>query len=547
MVRYRETRSIAEEFFKTRDDYDLARPSIYRQPKQGVLSSGSGANWHIRIQQSYFSMVELARELFRNNPLVAQGIRRMVSNIVQGGFTPDPDTGDRGVDKELKARWDTWSQNPKECSLDGEKTFWDMESLIVQHVVVDGDVLGIPMRSGSLWPVENHRLRTPTNVSRKRKNHVVHGVEMDEYQRRMRYWITNQDWDIRQSVRRVSDVTKYNAFTVDKLTGKPERQVYHLYRPDRLSQTRGITALAAIGDTAGMTSDLFFAQLVKAQAASCYTFLHELAANVEPPVGTPGGTTQPNVWPPEHYSRQIDGIQPGTDIYTDMPGEKITGFTPNIPNPEFFEHASFLLTLLAINLDLPLCVFLLDPTKTNFSGWRGATDQMKMRFRDFQRWLATHFHREVWRWRTRVALAEDAVLRNTFGKIGEKIFKHIWQLPSWPYIEPSKDAIADTIEEASCTNSARRIMARKGLDFDDISREVVRDNVSRIGRAIRGAQHLTKKYGVEVDWHEVLAKPLPQGMSIRLSDINAPGESGNGSGTPTKNKSAGTEPAKTGE
>ena len=522
MVRTREARSIAEEFFRLRNDYDLARPSIYRQPKPGVLPSGTGANWHIRIQIAYFSMVEIARELFRNNPLVAQGIRRMVSNIVQGGFLPHPRTGDRGADRELKARWFDWSHDAKQCSLDGEKTFWDLEGLIVQHVVVDGDVLSLPTQAGSLWTVENHRLRTPVNAARNPKNHVVHGVEMDDLQRRERYWITKRDWEINQAVRLVSDVEKYPAFVEDKMTGRAERQVYHLYRPDRLSQTRGITALAAIGDTAGMTNDLFFAQLVKAQAASCYTFLHELAVTSEPPINMPGGATDPMQWPPANYSRPVDGIQPGSDVYSSIPGETITGFTPNIPNPEFFDHASLLLGLLAINLDLPLCVFLLDPTKTNFSGWRGATDQMKMRFRSFQRWLADHFHREVWRWRTRVVLAEDAALRSVFARVGEKMFRHDWQAPTWPYIEPTKDVMADSMEEASCLNSPRRIMARNGVDIDDISREIVSDNVRRIGRAIKGAQKLKKKFGVEVDWHEVLAKPLPQGMTIKMVGTEGP-------------------------
>jgi lambda family phage portal protein len=511
-----DTRSIAEQFFLLRDDYDLARPSIYRQPKIGIIPQGTGADWHIRIQQAYFSMVELAREMFRNNPLVAQGIRRMVANIVQGGFLPRPRTGDRGLDKEHKTRWEAWAGDAKQCSLDGETTFWDLEKLVVQHVVVDGDVFSLPTRSGALWTIENHRVRTPVNAAKNKKLHVIHGVEMDDYQRRKRYWVTNRDWEIHQAVRLVSDVTKYPAWRHDATTGEQEREVFHLYRPDRLSQTRGITALAAIGDTAGMTSDLMFAQLVKAQAASCYTFLHEYPAEAAPSINSPN-PGQGIDWPPGGTTRPVEGVQPGSDIYTEVVGEKLTGFTPAIPNAEFFQHAALLMTLLSINLDLPLCVFLLDPTKTNFSGWRGATDQMKMRFRDFQRWLAEHFHRPVWRWRLRVAMAEDPAMRAAFERLGPQFFWHAWQPPTWPYIEPGKDAMADMLEESSCLNSPRQIMARNGHDFDDVTHQIVNDNGRRIARAIRVAQRLSDKFGVPVDWHEVLAKPMPQGMQIRLT------------------------------
>ena len=512
----REARSIAEQFFSLKNDYDLARPSIYRMPKVGVLPTGTGADWHIRIQLAYFSMVELARELFRNNPFLAQGIRRMVANVIQGGFLPHPKTGDRGADKELKARWKSWSSNSRECSLNGEYTFWDLEKLVLQHVVVDGDVFSLPTQKGALWTVENHRVRTPVNTSRNRKLHVVHGIECDDFQRRIRYWVTKQDWEIHQAVRLVSDVERYPAVSRDPITGTEERNVFHLYRPDRLSQTRGITALAAMGDTTGMTNDLMFAQLVKAQAASCYTFLHQFTSDVVPSMNSPDPKTE-NFWPPTQYTRPIEGAVPGSDIYTSVPGETIEGFSPAIPNQEFFQHISLLLGLLSINLDLPLCVFLLDPTKTNFSGWRGATDQMKIRLRDFQKWLADHFHREVWRWRTRVALREDAVLRGVFERQGLKIFRHEWQAPTWPYTDPTKDVMADTLEESACLNSPRRIMARNGGEIDDISREICQDNYRRIGRAIRYAQKLSKKYNVLIDWHEVLAKPLPQGMTIRLT------------------------------
>jgi capsid protein len=153
---------------------------------------------------------------------------------------------------------------------------------------------------------------------------------------------------------------------------------------------------------------------------------------------------------------------------------------------------------------------------------------MKMRFRSFQRWLADHFHREVWRWRTRVALAEDAGFRALYAKIGEKLFAHDWGVPVWPYVEPTKDVQADMFEEAACLNSPRRIMARNGLEIDDISREIVADNERRIGRAIRASQRLKKKYDVEVDWHEILSKPLPQGMTMRVmgQEDLPPGEEG---------------------
>jgi capsid protein len=523
-VARKDARSIAEQFFTLRNDYDLARPSIYRKPKPGILYTGTSADWHIRIQVAYFQMVELARELVRNNPFVAQGIRRLASNVIQGGFVPHPKTGDRACDKDLKANWNAWANDAKAVSTDGEKTWRDLEVLAIKHVVTDGDLFYIPLDEERIWPVENHRCRTPSSIASNRKYHVIHGIECTDRLERVKYWITKRDWDIHMAVRLVSEVDKFPAYRRDEITGTREREVYHLYRPDRLSQTRGVTALAAVADMAGMTDDLMFAQLVKAQVASCYAFLHSLAADAAPPIGAPGQPTDPaaDLWPPVPYSRPIDGIQPGSDVYTRIAGEKIEGFSPNIPNAEFFAHASLLLTLLSINLDLPLCVFLMDPRQTNFSGWRGATDQMKICLRLFQDWLAAHLHREVWRWRVRIQLRRSPPLRHLFARFGQKIFECLWQPPAWPYVQPGEDVKADASEEAACLNSPRRIMARKGLDIDDISREIVGDNVRRISRAIRASQAIREKFGVDVDWHEILAKPLPQGFNIRLMGAEGP-------------------------
>jgi len=524
-------RNLAKSFFSLRADYDAARPSIYRRTRIGIIPQGTGADWHIRIQTAYFQMVELARELMRNNVILGQGVRRMTANIVQGGFIPAAKTGDKKLDRDLQDRWSAWASDKRSCSRDGTKTFWDLEKLMVQHTVVDGDVFCLPTREGQLWALENHRCRTPVSAMRNRKQHCVHGIVANDDGRPSEYWITNRDWEIHQSVRLVSDITKYTAYSKDRdpaFKGMEWPNVLHLYRPDRLSMTRGVTALAAPADTCGMMDDLAFAQLVKAQAASCYTFLHEYPADIAPPLGTGAQAAAAQAaiaWPPVGINQGVNPTQPGQDIYSDLPGEKISGFTPAIPNTEFFMHASLVMTYISINLDLPLCVFLLDPTKTNFSGWRGAMDQAKIRFRDFQLWLVNHFHKPVWRWRVRCAMAEDRILRDRFPEWGEKIFAHDWHAPTWPYIQPLQDIQADLAEVAGGMNSRRRVMARNGVDIDEVDTEILAENYRMIRRAKRLTAQINEEFaddGQPVHYRELMSRPFPEGMTFRLMGQEGP-------------------------
>ena len=70
-----------------------------------------------------------------------------------------------------------------------------------------------------------------------------------------------------------------------------------------------------------------------------------------------------------------------------------------------------LLGILAVNLDLPLCVFLLDVSETNYSGFRGAIDQARQRWREIQSWMMGSFHRPVYEWKVRQWAVTDSALR----------------------------------------------------------------------------------------------------------------------------------------
>ena len=70
-----------------------------------------------------------------------------------------------------------------------------------------------------------------------------------------------------------------------------------------------------------------------------------------------------------------------------------------------------LLGILAVNLDLPLCVFLLDASETNYSGFRGAIDQARQRWREIQSWMMGSFHGPVYEWKVRQWAVTDSALR----------------------------------------------------------------------------------------------------------------------------------------
>jgi lambda family phage portal protein len=506
MPRHKPT-SLAKVFNDLRNDFRAGKDTRFTSRLAGVSSSGSGADYHYRNENQFLHMMVRARSYQRNDPIVGQGVRRLVANIIQDGFTLDVNTGDDSLDQDLKARWDEWTCSADLCHSEGEFTFSQMEQLALSSVVVDGDVMCLPLTNGSLQMVEAHRCRTPKATTR----NVVHGVLMDSAARRTEYWLTKEDLDPNRPLLKVSDILPYAAR--NPKTG--ERQVLHLYQPYRFSQRRGVTALAPVSDTIGMHDDIQFATLVKAQMASLIAILHNRGANWQPGGDQQTGDRETEVMPGGH-TRTIEGVSAGLEIFSDI-DEKLEAFSANIPSPEFFPHAMMVMTFIAINLDMPVHVLLLDPSKTNFSGWRGAIDEARKRFKQIQKWFAECFHTPVYRWKVKQWAQRDPLLRSRLDSTDVQLFGHRWNPPAFAYLEPLTDASADLLQQRNALNSPRRIHAARGREWKDVATEIVADNGMAIVLALKQAEEINKQYpDAKVHWRELVSLPTPDGVTVQI-------------------------------
>ena len=92
-----------EVFEGQRQDYLAAKHSRFVPRLTGVDFMGSGADFHYRKERDYLHMLERARDFERNDYVVGAGLNRLVSNVMQDGFTPDPSTGSDELNKALKS------------------------------------------------------------------------------------------------------------------------------------------------------------------------------------------------------------------------------------------------------------------------------------------------------------------------------------------------------------------------------------------------------------------------------------------------------------
>ena len=490
------------QFAQAKNEFRAGKQSRFSSSLPGVSSLGSGADYHYKNESQFLRMIELARHFERNDMIVGQAIRRLTANVIQDGFSPDPDTGDSHFDEHLKYLWSEWSRDADACHSEGEFNFKRIERLAFQSIVRDGDLVILPLRSGAIQPIEAHRIRTPRNTRR----NVVHGVLMDSKARRTEYWITREDLDPHRSLAKVSDVKQYPVRDAEG-----NRQVLHLYFPCRFSQRRGITALAPVAETVGMHDDVQFTTMVKAQMAAMVALFRKRDKQAP---SIPGAALNDALIDENGSIRQLEGVAAGLDI-TGAPGEELQGFAPNVPSPSFFEHSRMLLQFIAVNLDLPLHVLLLDPSQTNFSGWRGAIDQARFRFRELQQDMVDQLHRPIWNWKVRQWIAIDPAVQAFAATSGVNPFKHKWKIPGFPYIDPDKDGKADERQHSALLNSLRRIHGARGADVDELLPEIVNDRGRFVELCIEKAAELNQRYpDASVDWRTDIKEFTSGGSAI---------------------------------
>jgi lambda family phage portal protein len=498
--------TIASRFADMRADYDMTKQSRFVRKRTGVNPRGSGPDYHFRNQSNYYAAIEQARDMDRNDALIGILADRRIDNIVQGGFKLDPKTGDKGLDLELWNRWQEYATTPDLCDITGEMTWHEMERVICRAECVDGDIVAVGTQNGSIQLIESHLVQTLTTVA-----NTFLGVETDSYGKRTKYHI----------LREVDEFgTKQTDDPIDVRNADGVRQLFHVYNPKRVLMTRGVTALAPVFSYAGMLEDINFAKLVQQQIVSCFAIFREMAANANqsglPSTDAYGNGTTVQT---DYSTRLLDEVAPGMEI-TGRPGEKLQGFSPNVPNSEYFQQVRLILQILGVNFGLPLCLVLMDGSETNFSGWRGAVDEARKGFVADQQNLVTRFHRPAYTWWLHNLIATDSSIRKFQKKKNVNLFAHNWNLPTWSYIEPVADAEGDAVQLRNALTSPRRLHAARGNDWEELSEEIVDDNLYAIENAARKADEFNKRNPTAppLNWRDLIALPMPEGQTIALQD-----------------------------
>lgn len=473
--------------------YAGAIPSKFRRTRDDLGGTGDA---HYRNGLGFWQLREYARDMDRNDAVFGQLVDRALDNILGTGLRPDPDTGDIGLDQDQQDRFEEWATDEAMCDYSQRKDFSSLERLALRHRFVDGDCVVIPHQEGKnlrLQLLEGDRLPETVDIFKD----IIHGVKVNFQTDQIEsYYFTVP----------VAGRRQLGGRRIPAIVGTPETrevaardqngrlQVLHLLDPQRITQTRGVTAFRAVFDVLGMFEDVQFAKLVQQQVVSMIAVFIESERNM--PWGnrttdtsgrTDGGTST------------FDELSPGLTVRL-KPGEKMNGFSPNVPNPEFFPHVRLILRLIGCSIGMPLELVLLDTSDTTFHGYRGALQQAQKSFVRQQRLHPRQLHRHVWKRLIDIWYPHGSTVRKN-----KRLYRCSWRGEGWPYVDPRFDAQADMMRLSSGIASPRRVQAERGYDWDDVKREITEDWGSAILGAAEKAKEINDKFpDAFVTWRDCL-------------------------------------------
>lgn len=210
----------------------------------GKFATGFGPTQMLLVD--YFTLRARSSQLFTENMYARGIIRRLVTNEINVGLTPETmlDENILGMSEEAISEWSAstemrfmlWGRDPHVCDWKHKDTFGQLQRVGRLEALVGGDVLVVLRHSRrtrlqKVQLISGAKIMTPIfeNAKKLQKGHrIVHGVELDRDERVVAYWVKQQNGKFKRlpafgerSGRRIAWLVFGTDKRVDDVRGQP--------------------------------------------------------------------------------------------------------------------------------------------------------------------------------------------------------------------------------------------------------------------------------------------------------------------------------------
>lgn len=441
-----------------------------------------------------------ARALVRDNAYAWNVVDTIVSNVIGDGITAqstyETKDGDDVEDvNDIRDR--KWSEWCEVADINGELTFSEIQVLCQREIVEAGEVLirliktpgreykgisrPVPL---ALELIEADRLALERDtykarVARGEKNghSVIRGVELDDKGKPVAYWIYPNH---------PSSPYQIGNQTPERV---PANEVLHLYRKDRVGQSRGVSWFAPTMQWMRDLGVYVDNEIQASSIASCFTAF----IKSDSPLGSlQAPTGEATV---DNNGNRLDYLEPGviTRLGTN---ESVEFANPGRPNSASEPWIALMLRGISAGTGTNYEAIAKDFSKTSYSSSRSSKLEDRPRYKRNQNYMVWHFCQPVWDEFLNAAAREGLDGFPTSAELLEdrRVVAPVeWQLPEQEWVDPSSEQNAAESSLNSFTDTYQNVLGSRGLSYRSVFYQRAKEEKLRLTLGLLTPQEKTER------------------------------------------------------
>ncbi|MBS0289281.1 MAG: phage portal protein [Proteobacteria bacterium] len=401
----------------------------------------SSAGPNTALSDSLSQLRSRSRDLTRNSPWVASGIRSLASNLIGCGITPrwilDNDT-------DLKIRIEeSWTQWTNEADFDNNYDFYGLQLLVAQTLIQSGEALvrlvpqpyknkqAIPFR---IQLIEPDLLVDDFDKPLENGNRLQMGIELNPQGKKVAYHLYKSHPG-ESGVH--PDTIRINA-----------GEVLQVYRVDRPGQLRGVPWIASVLLKLRELDQYEDAELVRKKTAALFAgFITEAAPDYR-------------INEPEYPELNLE---PGM-LKRLAPGEHLEFSSPSDVGGSYEVWIKQQLRAVAAGMGITYEQLTGDLRGVNYSSIRAGLIEFRHQMESYQHHIIIHQMCQpiAERWLHYAVLSGVLDIPDYLGN-PRKYHRITWQPPGWDWVDPLKDVQAEILAMQHHLNARQDIIAKHGL------------------------------------------------------------------------------------
>lgn len=395
-----------------------------------------------------------ARDLERNSDTMNAVLRAFRRNVIGGGLQVRATTGNPETDQILEKMWERWCRRMN-CDVTGQQSFTQMIRMCIQRKITDGGILIVKRytRQGiiplQLQLMEVDELDISQIKPHQEGNKVVGGIEYNRWNRPEGYWIRQYSID---------------GYTQESPIYIEAKHVAFYYTKRRPSQVREVSDLSPMLTRIKDMNEFMNAVTIKEKIAAC---LAVFIKRVHSQTAIPGKSTQ------NTKSIQYEGkrIVPGMIMEMNM-GEEAQMLNPAGQGTDAAAFIKMQQRMVSSSNGLSYETTSRDMAETNYSSARQSMIEDDLTYDEEREILIGNFLDEVYEsfviscWLKGVLQAAD------FWDNKDTYMAHEWVMKPKRWIDPYKEANANSVALKSGQKTFQQICAENGRDWKKVIDEM---------------------------------------------------------------------------